>query len=83
MNGAGINVLYFARVAELTQVRNEQWPLAQPVRAGQWLEQLAQRYPQLGPAEDLKLAVNQRHVPHNTLIHPGDEVAVFEPVTGG
>jgi len=31
----------------------------------------------------LKLAVNQYHVAPDTLISPGDEVAVFEPVTGG
>lgn len=85
MSGASttIKVLYFARVAELTRVRNEQWLLPAPVTGAQWLEELVSRYPDLAPAGRLKLAVNQRHVAHGTLIHPGDEVAVFEPVTGG
>lgn len=83
VNGAEINVLYFARVAELTHTRREQWPLAEPISGAQWLGKLAQRYPELGAADNLKLAINQRHAPHSSLIHPGDEVAVFEPVTGG
>ncbi|MGB6105467.1 MAG: MoaD/ThiS family protein [Pusillimonas sp.] len=83
MNGATIKVLYFAQVAELTRVREEQWPLAEAISGSDWLAGLARRYPQLAPISRLKLAVNQHHVPHNSLIQPGDEVAVFEPVTGG
>lgn len=83
MNGMEINVLYFARVAELVGKRSESWPLFQPVTGSQWLLELSARYPALGSIEHLKLAVNQYHVPHATVINPGDEVAVFEPVTGG
>jgi molybdopterin synthase sulfur carrier subunit len=78
-----IKVLYFARVAELTRVRGEQWPLAEAITGARWLDDLVARYPDLAPAARLKLAVNQRHMAHGALIHPGDEVAVFEPVTGG
>lgn len=83
VNGTTIKVLYFAQVAELTSTREEQWPLAQPVSGTDWLAQLETRYPQLAPVKRLKLAINQYHVSHGTLIQPGDEVAVFEPVTGG
>lgn len=83
MNGTTIKVLYFARVAELTGVREEQWPLGQPLPGSEWLAQLESRYPQLAPVKRLKLAINQYHVSHDTTIQPGDEVAVFEPVTGG
>ncbi len=82
-NGATIKVLYFAQVAELTQRREEDWPLDQPMRGTDWLAALVRRYPQLEPAGRLKLAVNQYHVAPDALINPGDEVAVFEPVTGG
>lgn len=78
-----INVLYFARIAELVGKRNESWPLNQPVSGSEWLQQLQVHYPALGSIAHLKLAVNQYHVPHSTIINPGDEVAVFEPVTGG
>ncbi|HEY9573474.1 MAG TPA: MoaD/ThiS family protein [Pusillimonas sp.] len=82
-NGTTIKVLYFAQVAELTKVRQENWPLAAPISGSQWLSELQVRYPQLAPAARLKLAVNQYHVTHDSLIQPGDELAVFEPVTGG
>jgi molybdopterin synthase sulfur carrier subunit len=78
-----IKVLYFARVAELTGKRSEDWPLTQAITGHAWLELLRQRYPELGSVNHLKLAVNQYHVNHQALINPGDEVAVFEPVTGG
>ena len=81
--GTTIKVLYFAQVAELTQVRQEDWPLPAPIRGADWLSQLQERYPRLAPATRLKLAVNQYHVAHDCLIQPGDELAVFEPVTGG
>ena len=83
MSGTAINVLYFAQVAELTQVRQESWPLQSPISGAEWLAQLEQRYPQLAPTRRLKLAVNQFHVRSDSIIKPGDEVAVFEPVTGG
>lgn len=83
MNGTTIKVLYFAQVAELTKTREEQWPLAQALTGADWLAQLELRYPQLAPIKRLKLAVNQYHISHDSMIRPGDEVAVFEPVTGG
>lgn len=82
-NGTTLDVLYFARVAELTGTRQEAWPLDQSMPAAQWLQALEQRYPQLAPASRLKIAVNQQHCQHTQLLQPGDEVAVFDPVTGG
>lgn len=83
MSGTAIKVLYFAQVAELTGLRQETWPVQAPLSGSEWLAQLAARYPQLEPVQRLKLAVNQYHVGHDAAIQPGDEVAVFEPVTGG
>lgn len=78
-----IDLLYFARLAELTGRRHEEWPLAREMRGSELLAALEARYPDLGPASRLKLAVNQFHARPDVLIQPGDEVAVFEPVTGG
>lgn len=80
---ASIKVLYFAQVAELAGVREETQTLASPVSGAEWLSDLEIRHPQLAPTARLKLAINQQHAPHHRLIQPGDEVAVFEPVTGG
>ncbi len=82
-NGATIEVLYFAQVAEHLGMRHETQPLDEPVQAGLWLDALAARCPALGPAQRLKLAINQEHAGRHDTIRPGDEVAVFEPVTGG
>lgn len=79
-----IQLLYFARVAEMTGRRAEAWPLPDDSVTGlALLASLEQRYPQLAPAARLKLAVNQTHVKATVTIKAGDEVAVFEPVTGG
>ncbi|WP_454675135.1 MoaD/ThiS family protein [Achromobacter pestifer] len=83
MNGATINLLYFARVAELVGKRTENWPLNGESTGAQLLAALGERYPQLEPASRLKLAINQTHSKPTAPIRPGDEVAVFEPVTGG
>lgn len=83
MNGATINLLYFARVAELVGKRAEAWPVDGTSTGAQLLAALGERYPQLEPASRLKLAINQTHAKPSAPIHAGDEVAVFEPVTGG
>ena len=61
----------------------EAWPLDDESTGAQLLAALGERYPQLAPASRLKLAVNQTHAKPTVVIRPGDEVAVFEPVTGG
>ena len=83
VNGTTLEVLYFARVAELTGVREESWPISGPISAHEWLSQLEARYPRLAPVARLKLAINQQHSSHDSTLNPGDEVAVFDPVTGG
>jgi len=82
-NDAVINVLYFARVAELLGRRGETWPLPAPMTCAQWRDALLARYPQLADGKRLKIAVNQQYARGDTVLACGDEVAVFEPVTGG
>lgn len=78
-----INVLYFARVAELTGKRHEPLPLEGATTVAQWLPLLVARYPALTQAQALKVAVNKKHAQEDTPIRDQDEIAVFEPVTGG
>jgi len=81
--GTTIEVLYFAQVAEHMGLRREILPLDGPVQAGHWLDALTARCPALGSSTRLRLAINQEHASRTAMIQPGDEVAVFEPVTGG
>ena len=79
-----ITVLYFAQIAELTQKRNESWVINSPVSVAEWLNEIVTHYPALSPLKArLKVAINQYHVSHEAIIHANDEVALFEPVTGG
>jgi cyclic pyranopterin phosphate synthase len=79
----GIRLVYFAQVAELAGTRNETLDCTASLSGRELLQQLEARHPRLAPTGRLKLAVNQRHAQHDVVIQPGDEVAVFEPVTGG
>ncbi|MEJ2895791.1 molybdopterin converting factor subunit 1 [Bordetella avium] len=83
MSGATIELRYFARVAEMLGKRAERLPLPQPANTEQLMADLAARYPQLAGVKRLKIAINQNHVKGEAPLSAGDEVAVFEPVTGG
>lgn len=82
-DATSIRLVYFAQVAELAGTRQEMLSCAAPLSGSDLLQRLQERYPRLAPVGRLKLAVNQRHAQHDVVIQPGDEVAVFEPVTGG
>lgn len=78
-----ITVLYFARLAELAGTRRESLP-ADGVDSGTALLQaVQQRHPALAGVTRIRLAINQTHCPATAAITAGDEVALFEPVTGG
>ncbi|GIX16072.1 MAG: molybdopterin synthase sulfur carrier subunit [Rhodothalassiaceae bacterium] len=84
---ARITVLFFAALRERAGTGAEEiaWPAAgAPVR--RLLDALAARDEALAAAvgsPDLRIAVNQRYADADTLVRPGDEVALFPPVTGG
>lgn len=79
-----ITVLYFAQIAELLGKRQETWDWPGSATVEQWLQTLHERYPATASIGGrLKVAVNQHYASPQTLIESGDEVAVFEPVTGG
>ena len=83
MTEASITVLYFARIAELTGVRQESLAATGIGNGHALLAAIQARHPALAEVKNLRLAVNQTHAPHGVNIVPGDEVALFEPVTGG
>ncbi len=59
-------------------------PLPTATRVDAMLEQLAARYPELADALPSTLvAVNRAYADRDTPVNPGDEVALFPPVSGG
>jgi len=83
-----IRLLYFARLREAFGVSEESMPLGPHLRTvGDLRAQLAARggpwADELAPARPVRFAVNQTLCTVSHALSPGDEVAVFPPVTGG
>lgn len=83
-----MKVLYFAWLRARIGVAQETVdPPAEVVTVGDlvdWLRRRGGGYAEaLARPEVVKAAVNQEHVAHDHPLRPGDEVALFPPVTGG
>ncbi|HNB26695.1 MAG TPA: molybdopterin converting factor subunit 1 [Alphaproteobacteria bacterium] len=83
-----MKLLYFAWVrTNIGKAEEELDPPAQVRTVDQLLNWLADRGPNYAAALDrrnmVKVAVNQEYVELTAPVAPGDEVALFPPVTGG
>ncbi|HLS17473.1 MAG TPA: MoaD/ThiS family protein [Paenalcaligenes sp.] len=84
MTDAKIKVLYFAQVAELLDKREELWPARSDLTVEKLLDELCSHYSVLEPLKErLQVAINHYHAQPGDPVAANDEVAVFEPVTGG
>jgi molybdopterin synthase sulfur carrier subunit len=83
-----LKLLYFARLRETLGVAREEYPFTEGMtdvaslvtalkeRGGKWQTEL-------NLDKTVRVAVNQDMGSASSLIHDGDEVAFFPPVTGG
>ena len=82
-----IRLLYFAWVREQLGRDGEDYSLPEPVPLAALLDALGERggayAAALNPRDRLRFAVNQEMRGEDALVGPGDEVAIFPPVTGG
>ncbi len=79
-----VTILFFARVAEITGCKDQQLELPAGATAGQALAAVAEEHPALGaPGFAPLLAVNREHATSSQVLSPGDELAIFPPVSGG
>ncbi|HCU54332.1 MAG TPA: molybdopterin synthase sulfur carrier subunit [Gammaproteobacteria bacterium] len=74
-----VTIRYFASIREQLGRANERIELSSPTSAGDIWQQAAGG---LLPSNTL-VAINQIYASPQTLVHPGDELAFFPPVTGG
>lgn len=86
--GYGMKLLYFAWIRSKIGVAEEMVDL--PAGVGtvaalvEWLKTRGPGYADaLANLSVVKVAVNQEYVPFDHPVRPGDEVALFPPVTGG
>lgn len=77
-----ITVKYFASLREMLGRSQEQLDIDNQTItvAALWQQVSGQRQ---GLPEKVLAAVNMEYVQADALVHPGDEVAFFPPVTGG
>jgi molybdopterin synthase sulfur carrier subunit len=82
-----IRVLYFASLRERLGTSSEDVSLPDlPTSVNRLAKYLASRgepWHEISCAKNLRVAVNQVMVPMGSLVHDGDEIAFFPPVTGG
>jgi molybdopterin synthase sulfur carrier subunit len=82
-----VRLLYFAWVRERLGAQAEDIALASPLPVAELVERLKDSSPRhalaLADPSRLRLALNQVHVGWDAIVNPGDEVAIFPPVTGG
>lgn len=82
-----VRLLLFGWVRERAGTGEAGLPLAAPATIGQLLDRIAALSPALALAladrHELRFALNQAVVSPDAVVHPGDELAIFPPVTGG
>ncbi len=80
-----IDVLYFAWLRERTGLAEERIALpAGTTTVADLIEMLAARHAAaFANRQTIRCAVNQEFADPSVVLHPGDEVAFFPPVTGG
>ncbi len=79
-----VRLLLFASCRDAVGAKELNFEVAEGINTGSLRDELAQRYPRLGPLKGkLLVAVNAEYVDDQTVLKEGDEVALIPPVSGG
>jgi sulfur-carrier protein len=82
-----LNMLYFASLRESVGLSHETLPVPASGTVAGLIDSLRAREAKwadaLAPDKRWRVAVNQEMARLDTPVKPGDEVAIFPPVTGG
>ncbi len=77
-----LRIFFFGATADIVEIREIEFDLANASTVGEVLEQLIQNNPGLGKHK-LLVALNEEYVSHETAVRDGDTLAVFKAVSGG
>jgi len=79
-----MTLLYFAQARRVTGLPSETLAVATPLDADQLWVEILRRHPDLALLHPvIRLARNGEFAGPGALFHPGDEVALIPPVSGG
>lgn len=79
-----VKVLFFAKLREKMGIKEVDVDLAQSVTVAQFEALLTAQFSQFADLpQPVLVSVNQEFAQPEQMIHTGDEVAFFPPVTGG
>jgi molybdopterin converting factor subunit 1 len=78
-----LRVRYFASVREWAGLREEDLEVPNDCTAADLRRAVAERHGKQEKTEHLLVAVNGSFVDPKQVLRPGDDVAVFPPVSGG
>jgi sulfur-carrier protein len=82
-----VRLVVLARLRDALACAQEDLPLAEPTSVAEFLATLRARggawATELAPGRAVRVAVNHDLATGATWVRPGDEVAIFPPVTGG
>jgi Molybdopterin converting factor, small subunit len=79
-----MTLLYFAQAKRVTGIPSETLAPDAPLTADQLWAEILRRHPDLAMLHPvIRLARNGEFATADTLFHPGDEVALIPPVSGG
>ncbi|MEE8169098.1 MAG: MoaD/ThiS family protein [Phycisphaerae bacterium] len=78
-----VHVRLFGPSVDLASEPEATLTLDEGVTLGSVAGRIAERWPKLGGAPGMRLALNRAYAALDTVLHEGDEIAVIPPVSGG
>jgi len=79
-----LNVRLFATLKERAGALQISLEVGEPANVSDILAALTEKHPAIKPAlQSILVSVNQEYAERTQPIHPGDEIALFPPVSGG
>jgi molybdopterin converting factor subunit 1 len=82
--GKTVEVQLFAAARDQAGAARLELPVSGPLTVAQLRAKLVEQLPEIGPlVQRCRLAVDQQYVGDDFLVHPGSEIALIPPVSGG
>lgn len=78
-----VSILAFGIAREIMGTPALQFSVSTPLTIGVLRQKLQEAYPELTKLRTLAFAVNSAYAQEDQEIHPGDEIALIPPVSGG